>query len=366
MKSLSKVGAATAAVAAAALLLTACSSGDDTAAGGDTAESAATTDEGGDAAAAAGGLSAEILLPFPEGLPLAPVVVARANGNFADNGIEAVDIQVADGSGFVSQQLVAGNSNFALMGSADVALAASKRDDVRVLFCHQANNVYRIAALSDSGVTDLAGMAGKTLGITEPGGGENLLVNAALEDGGLTESVTTLPIGGAGPQTLAAIKDGKVQAYASSFPDFAALSTEGIEFVDITPTKFSTVPGTCMVTTQEYLDTPEGKATAIAVTKSWVDAEKYLLDNPGEAFAMVCGEIPSACENEAAAKALFDEARKVMAPQDGGQIGDTTPEIWANVVEIFSNAGVVDASLDMTDKVSGGTIDEVRSAAFAG
>lgn len=308
----------------------------------------------------------EILLPFPQGLPLAPVVVAQEQGLFEDNGLDKVKVSVAEGSGYVGQQLVSGNVDFALLGSADVAVAASKRDDVRVLFCHQAHNVYRIAATADSGITTLDDFAGKTLGITEPGGGENTLVKAALEEAGLTESVKTLPIGGAGPQSLSAIKDGKVQGFASSYPDFVALGTEGVEFVDVTPAKYATVPGTCMATTQEFLDTDTGKKQAIAVTKSWIDAEYYTLDESDAAFDLVCEAIESACENEDAARALFDEAIAVMAPEEGNRPGDTTPEVWATLVDILAPAGTVPADLDLTDNVSGGVVAEVRDAAYDG
>ena len=337
-----------------ALTLSACGSGDS-----DTASTADATTGGGTSE------EVEILLPFPEGLPLAPLTVAKQQGLFEDNGIDNLKVSVADGSGYVSQQLVAGNVNFALMGSADIAVAASKREDVRVLFCHQANNVYRIAALADSGVTDLEGMAGKTLGITEPGGGENQLVRAALAEAGLTDSVQTLPIGGAGPQSLNALKTGQVDGYSSSYPDFVSLGTEGVEFVDITPEKYSTVPGTCMTTTEEFLSTDAGKQQAIAVTTSWIQAEEFVIANRDEAFDIVCGEVPSACENEEAAQALFDEAIQVMQPDDDSQIGDTTPEVWATVVEILSGSGAVEADLDLTDNVSGGIVQEVRDAAFA-
>jgi NitT/TauT family transport system substrate-binding protein len=319
-----------------------------------------------DSASAGKSAETEILLPFPEGLPLAPITVAKQQGLFAKNGIDNLKVSVAEGSGYVSQQLVAGNVNFALMGSADIAVAASKRDDVRVLFCHQAHNVYRIAALKDSGINDLAGLKGKSLGITEPGGGENQLVKAALAEAGLTDSVTTLPIGGAGPQSLSAIKDGKVQAYSSSYPDFVALGAEGVEFVDVTPEKYSSVPGTCMATTQKFLDTEEGKKQANAVTKSWIDAEYFTLEKHEEAFDLVCKALPSACENKDAAKALFAEAVKVMAPNEGDRPGDTTPEVWKTVVEILSGSGAVPASLDMSSKVSGGVVQQVRDAAFAG
>ncbi len=321
---------------------------------------------GGSAPAEEASAETEILLPFPEGLPLAPITVAKQQGLFTKNGIPNLKVSVADGSGYVSQQLVAGNVNFALMGSADVAVAASKRDDVRVLFCHQAHNVYRIAALAGTGVTGLAGLKGKTLGITEPGGGENHLVKAALSEAGLTDSVATLPIGGAGPQSLSAMKDGKVQGYSSSYPDFVALGAEGVEFVDVTPEKYSSVPGTCMTTTQKFLDTEAGRKQAIAVAKSWIDAEYFTLEKHDEAFALVCKALPSACENKDAAQALFAEAVKVMAPNEGDRPGDTTPEVWKTVVEILSPSGAVPASLDLTANVSGGVIQQVRDAAYAG
>lgn len=342
---------ALAAAAIAALTLSACGGGD----------------SGSDGELPADGSlgSVEILLPFPEGLPMAPVTVAKEQGIFAENGLDDVKISIADGSGYVSQQLVSGNIKFALMGSADIAVAASKRDDVRVLFCHQANNVYRIAALAATGVTDLEGMAGKTLGITEPGGGENAMVRAALADADLTDSVQTLPIGGAGPQSLAALQGDKAQGFASSYPDFVALSTEGLEFVDITPAKYANVPGTCMTTTEEFLSTEVGKAQAIAVTQSWIEAEIFVVENRDESFEIVCGAVPSACENEEAAQALFDEAIAVMEPDDDSRIGDTTPEVWATVVEILSTGETVPADLDLTDNVSGGLVQEVRDTAFA-
>lgn len=307
----------------------------------------------------------EILLPFPEGLPMTPLVVAKEQGAFKKNGIDKVKVSVADGSGYVSQQLISGKVDFALLGSADIAVAASKRDDVRVIFCHQAKNVYRIGALKDSGITDIKGLSGKTLGITEPGGGENAIVKAALAEAGLTDAVKTLPIGGAGPQSVSAIKGGKVQGYSSSYPDFASLGSEGIAFTDITPKKYSSIPGTCMATTQDFLDTPEGKKQATAVAQSWIDAEYYTFENRDAAFDIVCKAIASACENEDAAKALYEEALAVMEPNAGKEPGATTPEVWKTVVEVLSTAGTVPADLDMTDKVSGGTVQEIRDTIYA-
>lgn len=310
----------------------------------------------------------EILLPFPEGLPMFPTSVAKEKGYFTENGDDA-KISVADGSGYVSQQLVSGNVNFALMGSSDAVIAASKREDVRVLFCHQVNNVYRIAAVEGSGVTDMQGLKGKTIGITEPGGGENQVVKGAVADAGLRTpgDVTLLPIGGAGPQALAAIKDGKVQAYASSYPDFASLGANGVRFDDITPEKYSTIPGTCMVTTQAFLDSPGGTDKAAGVTKAWIDSLYLALEHEQEAYDIVCRAVATACANPEAAKALYTEALNVVRPDNpGDKPGDVKTENWETVKEVLTTNGVLKEDIDLTNVVSGGTLDQIKERAYAG
>lgn len=346
-----------AAVAASALVLTSACGSDS-----DSNDNAGSTGE-----AAEGSAVVEVLIPFPEGMPFAPLIVGREKGYFDDNNV-TVETSVADGSGFVTQQLVSGNVEFALLGSADVAVAASKRDDVRVIFCNQVNNVYRIMATEESGVTDINGLAGKAIGITEPGGGENQYVNAALADAGLESpgDIQVLPIGAAGPQTLSAIQDGTVQAYSSSFPDIASLTASGVKWVDITPEKYSAVPGTCMVTTQEVLDSEQGMADAKGLSKGWVDGQYYALENEQEAYDMICEEHPEACANPDAAQALFDEAMNVIRPDtDDQRPGEVERSVWDTVVEILSASEVVPADLDMTDVVSGSSIDEVVEFAYS-
>ncbi|NLT30414.1 MAG: hypothetical protein GXX86_08155, partial [Propionibacterium sp.] len=114
-----------------------------------------------------------------------------------------------------------------------------------------------------------------------------------------------------------------------------------------------------------FLNTDEGKEQAIALTQSWIQGEEFVIANQDEAFGIVCDEVPSACENEEAAKALFAEAIEVMEPDDGSRLGDTKPEVWATVVEILSSSGAVEPDLDLTQNVSGGIVQEVRDTAFA-
>nr|BAH90331.1 ABC transporter, periplasmic binding protein [uncultured bacterium] len=308
-----------------------------------------------------------VLLPIPEGIAFNPLTVAREKGFFAEGGID-VSSSVADGSGYLSQQLVSGNAEFALMGAADAVVAFTKRDDVRVLFCNQVKNVYRIVAKADSGVTTMAELEGKALGYTEPGGGESKLVAAAIDEAGLVvnDTITLIPIGGAGPQSLVSLQNDTVQAYSSSFPDVAALSVAGIEWVDITPDKYSNVPGVCMVTTEEFLSSEGGLETATALAKGWVRAQYYAIENGADALGTICSVYESACENQAAADALFVEAMNLITPPEGHRPGELNPASWQTVVEILASGDIVDADLDVTPLISGDNVEAVIAAAYEG
>lgn len=311
--------------------------------------------------------SVEVLLPLPAGLAFTPLIVSQEKGFFADAGID-VTYAVADGSGYLSQQIVAGNVDFALMGAADAVVSFNKRDDVRVLFCNQVNNVYRIVATADSGITSMSGLKGKSLGYTEPGGGESQLVAAALAEAGLVEneSITLIPVGPAGPQSLVALQDGTVEAYSSSFPDVAALASEGVEWVDITPAKYSNVPGACMVTTEEVLSTDEGMAAATALSKGWVDGQYFAIENYDAAFELVCDTIESACENRDAAEALYAEAMNLITPPEGQRPGELRLASWQTVVEILASSETVSADLDVAPLISGPQVETVVTAAYIG
>ncbi|MCI5040864.1 MAG: ABC transporter substrate-binding protein [Donghicola eburneus] len=322
--------------------------------------------------AASGALAADptevnVLLPLPEGIPFASLIVARDQGYFADQGLE-VATSVADGSGYLAQQLVAGNRDFALMGAADAVVAFNRRDDVRVIFCNQVNNVYRIVARADTGITSMEELEGKALGYTEPGGGESQLVSAAISAAGLkvNSSITLLPIGPAGPQSLVALQRDTVQAYSSSFPDVAVLAASGIDWVDITPARYSNVPGACMVTTEEVLATEEGMKVAQALTTGWVSGQYYMIDNPEAAYEMVCSAVPAACENGDVAQALFDEALNLVIPPEGQRPGELRLSSWQTVVEILASTETVPADLDVSPMISGERVEAIVASAYAG
>ncbi len=254
------------------------------------------------------------------------------------------------------------------MGAADAVVAFNRRDDIRVMFCNQVKNVYRIVARADSGITSMAGLEGHALGYTEPGGGESQLVAAAIAEAGLVvnQTIDLLPIGSAGPQSLGALQNDTVQAYSSSFPDVAVLAASGIEWVDITPETYSNVPGTCMVTTEEVLSTEDGMREATALSTAWVNGQYYTIENPDAALDLVCETVESACENQEVAAALFVESMNLITPPEGQRPGELKLSSWQTVVAILAASETVDADLDVEPLISGDNVQAVVEAAYAG
>ena len=313
-----------------------------------------------------GQLEITLLLPHPLGLSYPAEVNGVAAGFFEEAGAN-VTTEVADGSGYLGQQIIAGNVEFALMSAADAVVAFNVRDDLSVLLCSHVNNVYRIVTPTDSGITEIADLEGQSLGFTELGGGEVRIVNASLAEAGLVpnENVTLVPVGGAGPTSLTALQNGTVQAYASSYPDIAALRAQGIDWLDITSEKYSAVPGVCLTTTEEVLNTDAGMEKAIALATGWVNSLFDVIEDPAGALNDACEFLPAACENPEAAAALHEESVNLLIP-DEGLPGELRLASWETVVELLASSDTVPADMDVRPLISGENVEAVIEAAYAG
>ncbi|CAN5207268.1 hypothetical protein BH11ACT7_BH11ACT7_14650 [soil metagenome] len=351
MPSLSRItpGAVAAAATASTLVFAGCSS--DTTAD-PTADSAGTSADGATAAT--------LMLPFPRGIFWAPLLVAEQQGYFTDEGLD-LSIEEADGSGFVTQQLIAGNIDFGFSGAASAVVAAETDPNIRIMMCYPASNIFIIVTPEGSEVTSVADLRGKTLGITEAGGGEEPIVNAALAGAGLQPNadVTLLPIGGAGPQSLTALQDGTVDAYATSFADLATFTASGNKFTDITPENLDVIPGDCMVTTAAALEDPAKREIAVKIARAYTMGAAFMDANPEGALDIVCGEVPEECTDMNYAQIYFDEVRRYAGNYSpDSPYGAVDAAGWQTTVDVLKGSGVIEGTVD---PVAMGTGDDITS-----
>jgi NitT/TauT family transport system substrate-binding protein len=319
-------------------------------------------DDDGAAASGEGGGSSKVdmLLSYQESIAWAPMLVAREAGYFDDEGLE-VSTEETEGSGFVTQQIIAGNKDFGWAGADSIIIAASKDPRIRVVTCNQSQNIFRIVVNEGSDVTSVEDLAGKTLGYTEKGGGEEPLVKSSLADAGITDDVKLLPIGAAGPQSKNAIENGTVDAYASSYPDISSLTAEGMTFTDITPDKFSATPGDCLVTLDETLK-DEGKAELAAkLGRAWTKGAIYGTANPEGGLDMNCKIVPDECEDPAFAKAYYDDTIRLLQPVDKSlTLGQLDPAGWKTTADVLLETGTIDKAVDVDTLIGAPEVKAVQ------
>lgn len=213
--------------------------------------------------------------------------VGEKLGYYDDLGLD-VEFVNTDGSGDGVEQLIAGNLDVANPSASAAAEAALSGLDVTSYFTYSTGAIFGIFAPKSAGITDIAGLKGKKIGITEAGGGEVAFLNAALLEAGVdpVTEVTVIPIGAGDATTLQAIEDERVDAYAAGYNDVFALKVTGnVDLVDLTPSDQGSYPGRWMLTRPEVIkDKPEAlkrfaRGTAMGIhfcISDWTACEEIL------------------------------------------------------------------------------------------
>lgn len=331
--------------------LVACGDDDESSDDGDSGSSAST--------------EVEMLLSFPPSVIWSSLLVAQDQGYFEEEGLDVSPVGT-DGSAFVTQQVISGNADFGWAAAESVIIAYANDPSLRVVMCHQEQNIFRIVTPVDSDIETVADLAGGTLGFTEKGGGEEPLVTATLAEAGLTGDVQLLPIGAAGPQSQRAIDDGTVDAYASSYPDMASLTAGGLELRDITPEQFNGTPGDCLVTSEEVLQDEEKREVIEGVARAWARGSVFTIENTEETLEIGCEAVPEECTNMETASLLVEDTARYLEPiEEGAPVGSLYLEGWQTTADVLAEAGAIPEPVDVTDLVASPEAQEIEEEILA-
>lgn len=298
-----------------------------------------------------GAQEVDLLLSFPESVIWSSLLVAQDQGYFEEEGL-VVNSEGTDGSAFVTQQVIAGNADYGWAAADSDIIAYANDPRLRVVMCHQEQNIFRIVTLADSDVQSVDDLAGGTLGFTEKGGGEEPLVTSALGDAGITDDVELLPIGAAGPQSQAALEDGTVDAYASSYPDISSLTAGGLSFRDITPEQFNGTPGDCLVTRDDVLEDPGQREVIEGLARAWAKGSLFTIEYPEETLELGCKAVPEECEDMEAARLLVEDTANLLKPiEQGAPIGSLYAEGWQTTADVLADTGAIEEPVDVAELI---------------
>ena len=255
----------------------ACGDDDDTAStetttGGDTT---ATTAEGGGGSGDVDQVSYVYGFPAPHAGLLFPYYNAQEQGFLEEEGLQVeFNYQTA------GIPLIAGGTVEFGEVSADELLNAFAAGQKVKVFCQLTyGQQFGFVVPADSPITEWTPeqISGTTIGITELAGGEVPICRAALAHVGLKEGedVTFFPTSGANQAiTVDAFNTGKIDIFAGSILDHAAVTVAGLELRPVTPDFILNASGdNAMGTRADYLEQNRDQvvrlARAMAKGKVW-------------------------------------------------------------------------------------------------
>lgn len=302
--------------------------------------------------------------PSQNAIQYHPFYVADFMGYFEEEGLE-VSFESVDGSSAVMQQLIAGNADAGLPSGPAFSQGVAQDNCMKLVYAYSYLNVFDIAAPVDSGITSIEDLAGKTIGISEAGGGEVPLVRAVLAAAGLTEGtdVQLIEIGEGGALTFDALQNDRAQAYSSSLFDIASIAAAGLETQSILPEDYRYFPSNSIVVTCDVMSENSEVITgfARAVAKGTVFSQ----ENPDAAREIAESYQPELFEDEALATAFWDATIALATPPEAiasEPLGTPYREGWETYIE-FASQGTEEEGALPPDSVD---LDQVLDGSLLG
>ena len=251
-----------------------------------------------------------VTLPFQDSIIWSGYEISKGeDGPFQVDAGLVPETQAVEGNSASIQQLISGQVDWAVTGAPEIFVANARGNKVYGLSTYY-GDVFTIAATTDSGTASIADLKGKALGVTDLGGGEIPLVNAALADAGLTpgENVELKVVGPGGATAFKALQDGEVAAFAGGINDLVPMESQGLNFEIILPDKFTQLPVDFLTVTEEALNDPELMDTLKRFMTAWYTGVLYGEQYPEDGLARICEQVPEDCQDMEFARAFYDSA----------------------------------------------------------
>jgi NitT/TauT family transport system substrate-binding protein len=313
---------------------------------------AATSASASTAKAASATQDLTLVLPAPPGLWITPMLVA-VEKFYPKMGLN-VKLEGTDGSSDVTQQLIAGHSQYGVAGASGVGEADEKGYGIKSILALNHDETAVFVTPQKSSIKSLSALKGKNVGITSPTDGAVAIVTQVLKDAGLTvgSDVNLVVVGDGGPAVASELSSGKIAAFAGGASDMSGLVVGGhLPVRSIMPPKWVGLPSDMLVASAKTLQTAAGKATAIKLGEGWVRAAKWARSHPTEAVTLGCKMVPANCQPKSAG--VYAEKESLDDTIFGTKVGLTDNAKLSKEISALGLAGKFKLSSAFTNAYVG-------------
>jgi NitT/TauT family transport system substrate-binding protein len=261
-----------------------------------------------------------VLLPFKVGITFFPISVANELGYLKDEGID-LDLQVANGSSAVVQQVAAGNAEIGVILAPNTLLGFSEGVKYKAFYDFLTKNSFDVKVIESSPISRPADLKGKRIGTIDLTRGDLPLLRSELQRAGLNpqRDVQVVALGFNMALHAQALTDGRVDALNISWNNSVGVEAAGVKLKCITcdeefqlASETTVAPDGIFQQDRRYI-TGFGRALA----KATLFAET----NPDAAIAIMKKAAPQEQTDAAFTKAFFAAALAVMKPRQAGKYG---------------------------------------------
>jgi NitT/TauT family transport system substrate-binding protein len=313
-------------------------------------------DSGGGDQSAQGGGEVVYALPTPPSLLFYPALVAEELGFFEEEKVKP-DLAPAAEEISATAFLDNGDADISFADVDEIILARSKGGKHQAIFSPQHTNTAGIVVPEDSNIKDIAGVAGKTVGLESEE--STRFLDAMLDAAGVSkDDVDTAVVGTSGPLVAKTFEDDKIQAYVGNASDFTALAANGVPLRNITPEDVGRIDGNPLATLPGTLK--EKRAAIVGFLRAWAKAQHVGQVNREVTEAIVREKVPAEWRNEASGEAALDLAIELMKPDDPERIGDLRPDVWATGQDVLNRAGILEEEVDVDAALNDELIAEIN------
>ncbi len=300
------------------------------------------------------------LLPFPFATPFYSIFVAESLGYYEAEGLQ-VNIEFADGSASVVQQVVANNVEFGLSDPGPIVDAEALGEDLAVVFVLQNRLIYALVTPAGSPYTTIESLSGQTLGVSEATAGEvpffeSLLASEGIDPEADVEIIET----GAGGTTAAAFDSDRIVAYFSDYFNVIELGFE-IELNEFDLGEFGLLNGASIVVQQSLID--EDPDLIVCLLRPIARAAEYTHADPRAGIDAIAASRPDQISDpDGFDRLAVDESIKRQLPYEdsGNMLGWNRPASWEAYIDLLASRGTLGGDFDPESVYTNEFIDVIN------
>jgi NitT/TauT family transport system substrate-binding protein len=307
-----------------------------------------------------------VLLPFREGITFFPISVAQELGYLKAEGVD-MEVQVANGSSAVIQQLGAGNGEIGVNLGPNTLLGYAEGVKYKAFYDFLTKNTFDVKVMDGSPINSLADLRGKTIGTIDLTRGDLPLLRVQLRRAGLDpqRDVNIVALGQDMAVHAQALREGKADALNISWNNTVAVEAAGTKLKCITcdTQELQLASETVVATMPVY---QRDRQYLVGFGRALGKATLFAQTNPDAAIAIMAKVAPQEHTDPAFARTFFLAALDIMQPRQPGKYGLSDLGGWERLQDYMQTPSELQATglttkVNIPDVVTNELVDEMNT-----